>query len=119
MISKIGEFFNTEIQPTIGGQLLWLVATVLVTLIVTLFFSQTGKIIKKVFIFIKKKILEVYNSPSNQNRKLYKKIKKSLKKPIESKPIPFPDGVPLKLQREFLKAKAEGRKLSYEPDYMT
>ena len=51
MISKIGEFFNTEIQPTIGGQLLWLVATVLVTLIVTLFFSQTGKIIKKVFIF--------------------------------------------------------------------
>ncbi len=115
MISKIGEFFNTEIQPTIGGQLLWLVATVLVTLIVTLFFSQTGKIIKKVFIFIKKKILEVYNSPSNQNRRLYKKIKKSLKKPIESKPIPFPNGVPLKLQREFLKAKAEGRKLSYEP----
>lgn len=80
LISKIGEFFNTEIQPTIGGQLLWLVATVLVTLIVTLFFSQTGKIIKKVFIFIKKKILEVYNSPSNQNRRLYKKIKKSLKK---------------------------------------
>ncbi|EMW5628106.1 TPA: hypothetical protein ACWL3Y_003067 [Enterococcus faecalis] len=57
----------------------------------------------------------MYNSPSNQNRRLYKKIKKSLKKPIESKPIPFPDGVPLKLQREFLKAKAEGRKLSYEP----
>ncbi len=51
LISKIGEFFNTEIQPTIGGQLLWLVATVLVTLIVILFFSQTGKIIKKVFIF--------------------------------------------------------------------
>ena len=49
LISKIGEFFNTEIQPTIGGQLLWLVATVLVTLIVTLFFSQTGKIIKKGF----------------------------------------------------------------------
>ncbi len=36
LISKIGEFFNTEIQPTIGGQLLWLVATVLVTQIYNL-----------------------------------------------------------------------------------
>ena len=51
LISKIGEFFNTEIQPTIGGQLLWLVATVLVTLIVTLFFSQTDK--KSIYIYKK------------------------------------------------------------------
>ena len=69
MIKKILE---TEIDQTIGSQLSWLVATVVITLIVSLFTEQIFRWIKTVFFKVKK----FYHSPYREQKRIYKKIEK-------------------------------------------
>lgn len=109
------EFFETEITPTVGSQLLWLVVTVLITLFITLFLDQTKNLLKKIFVYFKGKVTDAYNTPINKQKRLYKKIRRFEKKNKEIKPKPYPEGVSIGDVRKFNDKRKSGLSLEYGP----
>lgn len=115
MLLKFKDFFNTEINQTIGSQLCWLISTVVITLFVTVTLGQVKKMLVKLSNYIKKKVLSCYYSPLNNQKRLYRKIKKNVKKSEDIKPKIYPSYVSIKIIRDYIKAKEQSRKLEYKP----
>lgn len=115
MMTGISEFLNTEINQTIGSQLIWLMITVIVTIAIGTVLSQTNNLIRKGVRKLICKMKKRYNQPLKQNKRLYKKIKKDLKRNKNLRLNEFPPGVSLDLYMEFIDAKKDGVKLQFEP----
>lgn len=105
----VGNILDKEISSTVGSQLLWVMATVLITLLLDRALNHSIDKLTQKLQALKTKY---YEKPKVVEKQMYKKIKKKIKQNRDEMPQRFPPGLSLRYYRDM---REENFKFSYKP----